>query len=77
MVLIVTMGVFYIYSKFRFTFTPDIMMPPLCENIKYHKFLFGHKAGEIVLTEKNMTAPTYKAYRCKDCRKVIVEERNT
>ena len=43
-----------------------------------HKYLLGHKAGEIVLTEKNMTAPTCKAYRCRDCRKVIVEykERN-
>ena len=37
-----------------------------------HKLLFGHKPGEIVLTEKNMTAPTSKAYRCAGCKIVIV-----
>lgn len=38
-----------------------------------HKMLFGHKPGEIVLTEKNMTAPTATAYLCRECKKVIVE----
>jgi hypothetical protein len=46
------MGVFYIYSKFRVNNIPDMMMPPLCENIKYHKEAFFMEKRKRIIIDR-------------------------
>lgn len=38
-----------------------------------HKIYFNPEEDEVVLTEKNWTAPTIPAYSCSKCKCVIID----